>query len=72
MKAVGEFLSSGDKVLVCTHATFRFAVEEFGAEAFDDRLISVNEFHHVSADEDNALGRQLKELIARDKVHMWP
>ena len=70
MKAVGEFLSSGDKVLVCTHATFRFAVEEFGAEAFDDRLIAVNEFHHVSADEDNALGRQLKELIARDKVHM--
>ena len=70
VKAVGEFLASADKVLVCTHATFRFAVEEFGAEAFDDRLIAVDEFHHVSADDDNVLGRQLKELIARDKVHI--
>ena len=70
VKAVSEFLASEDRVLVCTHATFRFAVEEFGAEAFDDRLIAVDEFHHVSADEDNVLGRQLKELIARDKVHI--
>jgi hypothetical protein len=36
-------------VLVCTHATFRFAVDEFGIEAFDDRLIAIDEFHHVSA-----------------------
>src|ERR1041384_804664 len=28
VKAVGEFLTSADKVLVCTHATFRFAVEQ--------------------------------------------
>ena len=28
VKAVGEFLASDDKVLVCTHATFRFAVDE--------------------------------------------
>jgi hypothetical protein len=69
-KAVGEFLASNDEVLVCTHATFRFAVEELGVEAFDDRLIAVDEFHHVSADDDNVLGRQLKELIAQDKVHV--
>ena len=30
VKAVGEFLASSDEVLVCTHATFRFAVEELG------------------------------------------
>jgi hypothetical protein len=36
-------------VLVCTHATFRFAVDAYGVEAFDDRLIAVDEFHHVSA-----------------------
>tara|TARA_R110000824_G_scaffold58175_1_gene157568 strand:- start:1111 stop:3198 length:2088 start_codon:yes stop_codon:yes gene_type:complete len=69
-KAVGEFLASNDEVLVCTHATFRFAVEELGVDAFDDRLIAVDEFHHVSADDDNVLGRQLKELIAQDKVHV--
>src|SRR4051812_44366677 len=37
--AVKKFLGSDDKVLVCTHATFRFAVDKFGVEAFDDRLI---------------------------------
>ena len=40
VNTVGAFLESNDKVLVCTHATFRFAVEKFGVEAFDNRLIS--------------------------------
>ncbi len=53
------FLDSDDKVLVCTHATFRFAVDQFGVEAFDDRLIAVDEFHHVSANPDNKLGAHL-------------
>lgn len=70
VKAVGEFLASTDKVLVCTHATFRFAVDELGAAAFDNRLIAVDEFHHVSSNSDNKLGSQLGEFIARDKVHL--
>jgi len=70
VKAVGEFLASADKVLVCTHATFRFAVEELGIDAFDNRVIAVDEFHHVSANPDNKLGGQLGALIARDKVHL--
>jgi superfamily II DNA or RNA helicase len=68
--AVGSFLASDDRVLVCTHATFRFAVDRFGIQAFDDRLIAVDEFHHVSVSEDNVLGRHLTELIARGKVHI--
>jgi superfamily II DNA or RNA helicase len=70
VNALGAFLDSADKALVCTHATFRFAVDRFGIEKFDNRLIAVDEFHHVSADEDNKLGRQLGQLIARDKVHI--
>lgn len=70
VNAVGKFLESADKVLVCTHATFRFSVDKFGIEAFDDRLIAVDEFHHVSANPDNKLGRHLRELIGRDKVHL--
>src|SRR5688572_10614285 len=66
--AVGSFLQSDDRVLVCTHATFRFAVERLGIAAFDDRLIAVDEFHHVSVAEDNVLGRRLTELIGRGKV----
>lgn len=68
--AVGRFLESDDQVLVCTHATFRFAVDKFGIEAFDDRVIAVDEFHHVSANPDNKLGAHLGTFIARDKVHL--
>lgn len=70
VKSLGAFLASDDNILVCTHATFRFAVDQFGIEAFDDRLIAVDEFHHVSANPDNRLGAQLGQLIARDKVHV--
>ena len=68
--AVRKFLQSADKVLVCTHATFRFAVEELGIEAFDDRLIAIDEFHHVSSNPDSILGSQLTEIITRDKTHV--
>lgn len=70
VNAVGSFLDSEDKILVCTHATFRFAIDKFGIEAFDDRLIAIDEFHHVSANPDNRLGAHLGQLIARDKVHV--
>ena len=70
VEAVKKFLESGDKVLVCTHATFRFAVEKFGVEAFDDRLIAVDEFHHVSANPDSRLGDHVRQFMARDKTHL--
>jgi superfamily II DNA or RNA helicase len=70
VNALGAFLESDDKVLVCTHATFRFAVDKFGIEAFDGRLIAVDEFHHVSANPDNKLGLHLGEFISRDRVHV--
>ena len=70
VNSVGAFLAGEDKVLVCTHATFRFAVEKFGVEAFDQRLIAIDEFHHVSANPDNKLGLHLAEFIARDKAHI--
>jgi hypothetical protein len=70
VNSVGKFLEGSDTVLVCTHATFRFAVERFGIEAFDDCLIAVDEFHHVSANPENRLGNYLGQLIARDKVHI--
>jgi len=68
--AVKSFLESDDKTLVCTHATFRFAMEKFGPEVFDDRLIAVDEFHHISANPDNRLGEHVRQLMARDKTHI--
>lgn len=70
VEAVRAFLDSTDEVLVCTHATFRFAVEELGIDAFDNRLIAIDEFHHVSVNPDNKLGSQLSAFISRDKVHL--
>lgn len=68
--SVKSFLKSDSKILVCTHATFRFAVNELGILAFDDCLIAVDEFHHVSANPDNKLGFHLKETIVRGKAHI--
>jgi len=70
VKSVGAFLESGDKFLVCTHATFRFAVDKYGIEAFDDRLIAIDEFHHVSSHPDNKLGLHLGQFVTRDRVHV--
>ena len=68
--SVKVFLESNDHILVCTHATFRFSVDRYGIEIFDDCLIAVDEFHHVSAADDNKLGSHLGQFIARNKVHI--
>jgi len=70
VNSVKAFMDSADRVLVCTHATFRFAVDRFGIELFDDCLIAVDEFHHVSANPDNKLGMHLGQFITRDKTHI--
>jgi superfamily II DNA or RNA helicase len=70
VKSVGAFLAGDDRVLVCTHATFRFAVDRFGVEAFDARLIAVDEFHHVSSNPENKLGLHLGDFMTRGKVHI--
>ncbi|MCV6545668.1 MAG: DEAD/DEAH box helicase family protein [Cohaesibacter sp.] len=70
VKSVKSFLDSDDRILVCTHATFRFAVDDYGIEVFDNCLIAVDEFHHVSANPDNKLGAHLGQFISRDKVHI--
>lgn len=70
VKSLGVFLESIDKVLVCTHATFRFAVDAYGVDAFDNRLIAVDEFHHVSANPENRLGTHLGQFIDRGRTHI--
>lgn len=70
VKAFGEFLASDAKVLVCTHATFRFAFDELGVEVFDNALVAIDEFHHVSADAGNRLGAHLAQLIGHGNAHI--
>ncbi|MDP1563086.1 MAG: DEAD/DEAH box helicase family protein, partial [Pirellulaceae bacterium] len=70
VEALGRFLASDDRLLVCTHATFRFAFEKFGVEAFDNCLIAVDEFHHVSVSDENRLGEFVRQLMEHDQAHL--
>lgn len=65
-----EFLDSDEKILICTHATFRFACDELDAKQFNDCLIAIDEFHHVSADGDNRLGEVMKNIMAKSNAHI--
>lgn len=43
---------------------------ERGINAFDDCLIAIDEFHHVSAGDDNRLGEILRQVLARGQAHV--
>lgn len=68
--AVSEFLSSQERILVCTHATLRFAYERLGAVAFADCVIAIDEFHHTSADAGSKLGELVRGLISDGRPHI--
>lgn len=70
VQAFKSFMQSDDEVLVCTHATLRFAFEKIGAEPFDDCLLAVDEFHHASSNDENRLGELVRALMSRDKAHI--
>lgn len=65
-----NFLENDEKILVCTHATLRFAVEELEEEKFNNVLLAIDEFHHVSADVESRLGEQLRNIITKSSAHV--
>ena len=66
-----RFMRSDDAVLVCTHATLRFAFEKLTPADFNDTVLAIDEFHHVSADtESSRLGALLAEVMAESDVHI--
>lgn len=69
-KALQQFLASEDQILLCTHATLRFAFNEIGVDGFDDCLIAIDEFHHVSSQQQSRLGDVVHQLIERDNAHI--
>ncbi len=70
VKAFKRFMEGTDDVLVCTHATLRFAFEEIDESVFDDVLLAIDEFHHVSADGANVLGGVLKSMMDNSSAHI--
>ncbi|MCF2918576.1 DEAD/DEAH box helicase family protein [Pseudoalteromonas sp. Cn5-37] len=69
-KAFKRFIANDDQILICTHATLRFAFQEIEDSAFNDCLIAIDEFHHVSADGDNVLGDVLRSIMANTNAHI--
>lgn len=65
-----EFLESDEKILICTHATFRFAFDGLDEKKLDNTLIAIDEFHHVSAEGDNRLGEVLKSVMSKSTTHI--
>lgn len=69
-KAFADFMASEDDIIVCTHATLRFAFDQLGAVAFANSVIAIDEFHHVSADENNRLGEVVRALMEDGRSHI--
>jgi superfamily II DNA or RNA helicase len=70
VQAFLTFLQSEEKILICTHATLRFAFEGLNDTDLNDCTIAVDEFHHVSADGDNKLGEVIRNIIKTGKTHI--
>ncbi|MCP3942945.1 MAG: ATP-dependent helicase [Desulfobacteraceae bacterium] len=70
VSAFKSFLDSDEPILICTHATLRFAFEECTDEQFNDTLLAIDEFHHVSADTGSILGECLRSIMANSNAHI--
>ena len=70
VQAFKNFLANGEKILICTHATLRFAFEELEEEQFNNIVLAIDEFHHVSADCDSQLGELIRSVMQKSTVHI--
>ena len=60
--AFQRFLEGPDPILICTHATLRFAHDVIDHSQLNGTVLAIDEFHHVSASEDSRLGELLDEV----------
>lgn len=66
----GKFLDSDDKILLCTHSTLRFAFDKYGSSKFNNCLVAIDEFHHVSANHESKLGGLIRMLMDSTNAHI--
>lgn len=68
---VREFLDHPSATkLVCTHATLLNSLNGIDAQKLDNVFFGIDEFHHVSADEDNRLGTLIRRLLNETSAHI--
>lgn len=71
VEAFKNFMDNEEKILICTHATLRFACEQIEDAKFNNVLVAIDEFHHVSADKESSiLGRVLHGIMTNSNAHI--
>lgn len=71
VEAFVRFMEGDEQILICTHATLRFAFEQIDESKFDNCLLAIDEFHHVSADKENSrLGGLLHSIMTKSNAHV--
>lgn len=70
VEAMKRFLEGPDAVLVCTHATLRFAHDAVDEHLLDNVVLAIDEFHHVSASETSRLGELVRSVIKNTSAHI--
>ena len=70
VEAFKKFMLNEEKILICTHATLRFAFKELDDTKFNNCLLAIDEFHHVSADGENQLGELIRNVMQNSTAHI--
>jgi hypothetical protein len=72
VKSFISFMKSDAKILVCTHATLRFAFEsdDLSRDLFNDAVLAIDEFHHVSVSENSRLGELLHNVMNQTNIQI--
>ncbi|MBK2266509.1 DEAD/DEAH box helicase [Francisella philomiragia] len=71
VEAFKKFMNDpSEPILICTHATLRFAFEQIEDSTFNNCLLAIDEFHHVSAEENNRLGELIRSIMANSTAHI--
>ena len=70
VEAFKKFMLNEEKIVICTHATLRFAFKELDDTKFNNCLLAIDEFHHVSADGENQLGELIRNVMQNSTAHI--
>lgn len=65
------FKDENSKVVICTHSTLRYAFRGLDPSEFNNIFLAIDEFHHVSVNEDeNVLGDMISSIIKNSSAHV--
>ena len=71
VRAFKTFIENeSETILICTHATLRFAFNQLDVSVFNNTLLAIDEFHHVSAAIESRLGEVLNKIMNKTNAHI--